>query len=457
MIEPKKIEAILEREEKEDRARIEAILAKALQLQGLELEEAASLLAIKNPELLQQLYKTAKTVKESIYGKRIVIFAPLYISNLCANDCTYCAFRAANQELKRRALTQEEIAQETQTLINQGHKRLLLVAGESYPKEGFSYILNAIETVYDQKTDRGNIRRLNVNIAPLSLDDFKLLAQARIGTYQLFQETYHRPTYEKVHRSGKKKDYGWRLEAIHRAIEAGIEDVGMGVLFGLADWRFDVLALLQHAASLDHRYGIGPHTVSVPRLEPACGSDISLHPPRPVSDEDFSKIISVLRLAIPYTGIILSTRESPATRQFALTLGVSQVSAGSRTNPGGYSENEAFHSQQFSLGDHRSLDEVVRDIASHGYIPSFCTACYRLGRTGEHFMELAKPGKIKSVCEPNAIATFQEYLLDYASPQTRELGEKLIHQRVHELEDAQKNLTTPLIEKLKKGLRDVYV
>jgi len=442
---------------KSDTRRIKEVLAKASEAKGLNFDEVAALVEISSPELLGELFATARAVKERIYGKRLVLFAPLYISNLCSNECLYCAFRARNKELKRRALSQEEIANETRELIKQGHKRVLVVAGESYPREGFDYILKAIETVYSVKEGRGEIRRANVNIAPLTIDEFRLLKSKQIGTYQIFQETYHRETYHKVHLAGKKRDYDWRIESVDRAIEAGIDDVGIGVLFGLFDWRYEILALLQHIRHLENRFGIGPHTLSVPRLEPAIGSDMASHPPHPISDIDFRKLVAILRLAVPYTGIIMSTRESANIRRETFALGVSQISGGSRTNPGGYGTNEKFDEEQFCLGDHRSLDEVIRDVAELGYIPSFCTACYRLGRTGKDFMDLAKPGEIKSHCEPNALGTFMEYLLDYASAQTRATGEKLIEQIAADSDDSQRRIIEKILEKLRAGNRDVFV
>ena len=441
---------------KENVVQTQKILTKALQMQGLSLREVAVLTMVEDHELLQELFDVAKKVKEKIYGKRLVLFAPLYISNLCSNDCAYCAFRASNQELKRRSLSKEEIAHEVKLLVDQGQKRILLVAGESYTRDGFQYILDSIDTAYEVKSQNGQIRRLNVNIAPLTAEDFKKLKAKNIGTYQLFQETYHRDTYKKVHCGGRKADYDWRVACMDRAMEAGIDDVGIGVLFGLADWRFELLALLQHAQYLDNKFGVGPHTISVPRLEPAAGSEIASQPPKPVADIDFYKLIAILRLAVPYTGIILSTRETPQVRRHALSLGVSQISAGSRTNPGGYSTDKE-KTGQFSLGDHRSLDEVIKDVVKMGYIPSFCTACYRLGRTGAHFMELAKPGEIKDMCSPNALVTFQEYLVDYASVETKMLGENLIIRELENMTEEQRMLTKGLIEKIKQGERDVFV
>jgi len=439
-----------------DAAHVGDVLAKAAEMQGLDAGEVAVLSGISDPELLAALFDTARRVKDEIYGRRLVIFAPLYISNLCANECLYCAFRARNTAVKRRALSMEEIAHETRILIDQGHKRILLVAGEAYPKQGFQYVLDAIEAVYSVKHDNGEIRRVNVNVAPLSLDEFKQLHAAKIGTYQIFQETYHHATYHGVHVAGRKADYDWRLTAIDRAMEAGIDDVGIGVLFGLYDWRFEILALMQHIRYLEGKFGIGPHTISVPRLEPASGSLVAEHPPHPVSDVDFRKIVAILRLAVPYTGLIMSTRETAHLRRETFALGVSQISAGSRTNPGGYAEGESAEDGQFSLGDHRSLDEVVADIAALGYIPSFCTGCYRLGRTGQDFMDLARPGEIKKHCDPNAVSTFMEYLDDYASPETRAVGEQQIEAYVAAMEPEPARRAQQLLDRVKAGKRDVY-
>jgi 2-iminoacetate synthase len=439
-------------------ARVREVLAKADELHGLDPAEVAVLMQLSDPGLLGEMFDTAKRAKERIYGRRLVLFAPLYISNMCGNECLYCAFRARNTALKRRALEQEEIARETKLLIDQGHKRILLVAGESYPREGFSYILKAVDTVYSVKSGRGEIRRVNVNIAPLELEEFKQLKAANIGTYQIFQETYHHQTYAAVHVGGRKRDYDWRLGAPDRAMQAGINDVGIGVLFGLFDWRFEVLALMQHIRHLEARFGCGPHTLSVPRLEPASGSDIALHPPRPVSDLDFRKLVAILRLAVPYTGLIMSTRENANIRRETFALGVSQISAGSRTNPGGYStEDGDGDASQFSLGDHRELDEVVRDIAELGYIPSFCTACYRLGRTGMDFMDLAKPGEIKNHCDPNALSTFEEYLQDYASAETRAAGATLIAQALSGMDEKVRSASEAMLAKVRAGGRDVFV
>ncbi len=440
-----------------DPVRIREALARAERMEGLDAADIAALSAISDPELLQELFETAHRVKEHIYGRRLVVFAPLYVSNLCGNECVYCAFRARNTAVKRRALSQDEIVEETKALIRQGHKRVLLVAGEAYPREGFSYVIDAIRTMYGVKEGPGEIRRINVNVAPLTVEQFRELKAAHIGTYQIFQETYHHATYERVHVSGVKRDYDWRVSALDRAMEAGIDDVGIGVLFGLFDWRFELVAMLQHIRWLEEHFGVGPHTISVPRLEPAAGSDLSEHPPFAVSDIDFRKIVAILRLAVPYTGIIMSTRETAQMRRETFALGVSQISAGSRTNPGGYSEGgEEIDGSQFSLGDHRPLDEVIRDVASLGYIPSFCTGCYRLGRTGGDFMDLAKPGDIKAHCDPNAVSTFAEYLMDYASPETRRIGEEMIEKTMADMGPLPLERARKLLDRVKQGERDAY-
>ncbi|MHC5139868.1 MAG: [FeFe] hydrogenase H-cluster radical SAM maturase HydG [Planctomycetota bacterium] len=438
-------------------AAIRDIISKAKELKGLDAEDIAKLASIRDPELLGELFQAAKEIKEVIYGNRMVIFSPLYISNLCQNECLYCAFRAKNKAVKRRALSRDEVQQETKILINQGHKRVLLVAGESYPRQGFQYVLDSIAAVYETKVGNGEIRRVNINVAPLDVDEFRQLKAAEIGTYQLFQETYHRPTYKKVHVSGQKADYDWRVTAMDRAMEAGIDDLGIGVLFGLCDWRFELLALMQHIRHLESKFGVGPHTISVPRLEPAGGSDMASHPPQPVNDTDFRKIVAILRLAVPYTGIIMSTRETPKMRRETFALGVSQISAGSRTNPGGYAEGEDIADEaQFSLGDHRSLDEVIADVANLGYIPSFCTGCYRLGRTGQDFMDLAKPGLIKQHCDPNALSTFMEYLLDYGSQQTVSVGETLIAGTLEKMDELTRRRSEEMLAKVRDGRRDVF-
>ena len=457
-IDEQEIEAMLGVRQRTDAARVRELLAKARERRGLTMEEVLCLSHVEKPELLAEIFSTAKEIKEEIYGSRLVLFAPLYISNRCHNECTYCAFRASNKELTRRTLTQEEIAEETRILIKQGHKRALVVAGEELPEEGFQYILDSIATVYATKVGPGEIRRVNVNLAPQSVEHFRALKAAQIGTFQLFQETYHRPTYAKVHVRGRKRDYDWRATVFDRAMEAGIDDVGMGVLFGLYDWRFELMAMMQHFRHLEETFGVGPHTISFPRMEPAVGSDIASKPPYAVSDTDFMKMIAIMRLAVPYTGMIMSTRETAEVRRATFEVGISQISAGSRSDPGGYKDGEGDpNGSQFQLGDHRTVAEVVSDVVSLGYVPSFCTACYRLGRTGHDFMDMAKPGEIKYHCHPNAISTFQEYLCDYATPQARTAGEKLISIELANMDGQQTACTLPMLNQVRGGERDVFL
>jgi len=457
-IDDKRICTELETNAEPSRSTVIDILKRAKELKGLNYHDVMTLLNINDPELTQKLFDTAKYAKEEIYGNRLVLFAPLYISNLCNNECLYCAFRSANSKLVRRALSQDEIKKETEALIDQGHKRLLLVAGESYGKEGLNYVLRSIETIYNTRTEKGNIRRLNVNIAPLSVDEFKQLKEYNIGTYQIFQETYHKETYKKLHLKGPKSNYEYRLDVIDRAFTSGIQDVGIGVLFGLYDWKYEILALLQHIKHLEEKFGMGPHTISIPRIEPALGSNLSYDPPYSVDDENFKKIIAVLRLAVPYTGIILSTRENQETRRAAFELGISQISAGSRTNPGGYKTEQEDTEAQFSLGDTRPLMDVIKDMVSANHIPSFCTGCYRLGRVGKDFMDLAKPGLIKEHCLPNAMLTFAEYLYDFADNELKQKGFELINEMLKNdisncdtREKTEKNLN-----EIKNGKRDLY-
>ena len=452
------IESILAKSRRPEPSQVRELLVKAREMHGLSMEEVARLSFVESPELLAEIFSTAKQIKEEIYGTRLVLFAPLYISNRCANECTYCAFRATNADLKRRTLTQEEIAEETRILIRQGHKRILMVSGEALPPEGFQYILDSIATIYETKIGPGEIRRVNVNLAPQTTERFRQLKAANIGTFQLFQETYHRPTYAAVHLKGTKRDYDWRATAFDRAMTAGIDDVGIGVLFGLYEWRFEIIAMMQHIQHLEQKFGVGPHTISFPRMEPAVGSDIASRPPHPVSDADFLKMIAIMRLAVPYTGMIMSTREGADVRRATLEVGISQISAGSRTDPGGYKDGEGDpNGSQFQLGDHRPMEEVISDVVSLGYLPSFCTACYRLGRTGQDFMDMAKPGEIKYHCHPNALSTFQEYLSDYASPQAKAAGEKLISIELQHMDGQQTDIALPMLNQVRRGERDVFV
>jgi 2-iminoacetate synthase len=440
-------------------ARVRAILEKAKAMEGLSFDETATLIALTDPELTEELFAIARALKEEIYGSRLVMFAPLYISNKCANECSYCAYRASNRDLHRIVLNQEQIAAEVKVIIEQGHKRILMVAGESYPDgNSLQYVYKAIETVYATHSGNGEIRRVNVNVAPLTVENFRSLHATGIGTYQCFQETYHRETYAKVHTRGKKSDYDWRATVMDRAMEAGIDDVGIGALLGIYDWRFELLAMLQHIHHLEERFGCGPHTISVPRLEPASGTDFTATTPWALSDSNFLKLIAILRLTVPYTGMIMSTRESAEVRHKSYQIGISQTSAGSRTDPGGYEREQGdFESSQFAVGDKRPLDQVVREIASMGFTPSFCTACYRTGRTGSDFMDIAKPGAIKYHCEPNAMATFTEYLEDYASPETRKAGDEHILHQIAQMDATQKRIATPMIVAVRDGERDVFV
>jgi 2-iminoacetate synthase len=457
-INEEEIEGVLTRSRRPQPARVRELLAKAREMHGLSMEEVACLSFVEAPELIAEIFAAAKQIKEEIYGTRLVLFAPLYISNRCANECTYCAFRATNATLKRRTLTQEEIADETRILVRQGHKRVLMVAGEALPPQGFQYILDSIATIYNTKVGNGEIRRVNVNLAPQTVERFRQLKEAEIGTFQLFQETYHRPTYAAVHLKGTKRDYDWRTTAFDRAMEAGIDDIGMGALFGLYEWRFEIMAMMQQIRHLEEKFGVGPHTISFPRIEPAVGSEIASQPPHAVSDADFLKMIAIMRLAVPYTGMIMSTRETAEVRRATLELGISQISAGSRTDPGGYKDGEGDpNGSQFQLGDHRTIEEVVTDVVSLGFLPSFCTACYRLGRTGQDFMDIAKPGEIKYHCQPNALSTFQEYLCDYATPEAKAAGEKFISIELQQMDQQQTATALPMLNKVRRGERDVFV
>ena len=436
------------------------VIAKALDARGLNLKESAALLNIENPQILEELYHSAKQVKEKIYGNRLVLFAPLYLSNLCVNNCLYCAFRKDNRELTRKTLTLDEIEKEASYLIQQGQKRLILVCGEHPKKSSIDYIGEAIDKIYSINYNGNNIRRVNINSAPEDVENFKILKSFGIGTYQCFQETYHYDTYMYMHPEGPKRDYQYRLYVMDRALQAGIDDVGIGSLFGLTDYKFETLALLQHAFELDAKYGIGPHTISVPRLEPALNAPAAIAPPYPVDDVSFKKLVAVIRLAVPYTGIILSTRESADLRRQLFEVGVSQISAGSRTSPGSYSketEMEETELAQFQLGDHRPLDEVVKDCTQLGYMPSFCTACYRSHRTGDRFMKLAKTGNIGKICVPNALTTFKEYLNDFASDETKQVAEKFLSKEINGLNGTEKKKVNKMIEKVDAGERDVYL
>ena len=438
-------------------AEADAILNKALELKGLDLQEAAALLRIDSEALLSRLFAAAGLVKEKIYGKRLVLFAPLYTGNVCSNNCLYCAFRKDNKALKRKILSMEEIEKEVYSLLAEGHKRLLMICGES-ENNNLDYFIQAISTAYAVRNGTAYVRRINAEIAPLDIEGFRKLKKTGIGTYVCFQETYDPVLYEQYHPApGPKADYEYRLTVMDRAMRAGIDDVGIGALFGLADYRFEVLSLLEHAAHLEKEFGCGPHTVSVPRIEPADNAPLADKVPCRVSDTDFKKLIAVIRISLPYTGIILSTRETEKLRSELFQYGVSQISAGSRTNPGAYSEKSNTTGSQFSLGDHRSLDEVISGLIDKEHIPSFCTGCYRKGRGGNDFMDLAKPGLIKEFCMPNAVFTFKEYLNDYAAPATKAKGllliERILAERGNESLAARMR---EVLDQIENGERDIY-
>jgi 2-iminoacetate synthase len=406
------------------------------------------------------MFTVARQVKEKIYGKRMVFFAPLYISNYCVNECAYCGYHKSNAEMTRRKLSMDEIAREVRVLEEMGHKRIALEAGEDPRNNPIEYILEAMKTIYSVQEKHGNIRRINVNIAATTVDNYRKLKEAGIGTYVLFQETYHKETYEKLHRSGPKADYLWHLTAMDRAMEGGIDDVGLGVLFGLYDYRFEVMGLLMHSLHLEAVFGVGCHTISVPRLRPADGVDLNSFPYL-VQDDAFRKIIAVIRLAVPYTGMLMSTREQPGYRDELLALGISQISAGSSVGVGGYYKEQADierpNTAQFQVEDERTPEELIHNLCCSGYIPSYCTACYRSGRTGDRFMALAKTGQIVNVCQPNAILTFKEYLEDYAGPENRALGEKVIEEHLQQIKNEKvKAKTREYLELIEKGQRDFY-
>lgn len=448
----------LEEQRKPDSQRIRDIINKSLDKHRLNPDETAALLNVTDPELRQMILDGAKTLKERIYGNRIVLFAPLYIGNECVNDCVYCGFRISNKECMRSTLEHEQLVNETIALENSGHKRLILVYGE-HPKYDAQYIHDTVETVYNTKSGKGEIRRVNINAAPLDIEGFKIVKEAGIGTYQIFQETYHQQTYEKMHPRGPKSSFLWRLDGLDRAMQAGIDDLGIGALMGLYDYRFEVMGLLYHTIHLEDRFGIGPHTISFPRIEPAVGTEFAQHPPFNVTDEQFKHLVATIRLSVPYTGMILTAREPIEIRREVLSYGVSQIDAGSSIGVGSYSadNDEAFKKAQFVLGDTRTLDEVIFELAQDGYIPSFCTSCYRAGRTGEHFMEFAIPGFVKRFCTPNALLTFAEYLYDYSSVKTRQAGLALIEKELTQIpdENMQKTVRDKLIQ-LQEGTRDLY-
>ena len=441
-----------------DASRIKDIVAKSLAKQRLNPDETAALINVTNPELKELILEGAHTLKERIYGNRIVLFAPLYVGNECINDCVYCGFRISNKECNRATLSKEELIAETEALEDKGHKRLIMVYGE-HPKYSPEYIAETVQTVYNVKHNKGEIRRVNINAAPLDIEGFRTVKSVGIGTYQIFQETYNEEMYKKLHPSGPKSNFLWRLYGLDRAMQAGIDDLGIGALMGLYDWHFEVMGLLYHTIHLETRFGVGPHTISFPRIEPAIGTDFTMHPPYQVSDEDFKLLIAAIRLSVPYTGMILTAREPIAVRDEVMHYGISQIDAGSSIGVGDYAhkDEESKRKSQFVLGDTRTLDDVIYELASSGYIPSFCTSCYRAGRTGEHFMEFAIPGFVKRFCTPNALLTFAEYLYDYASPRTKKVGLELIDREVAKIEDPQMYVSIQEnLAKMKEGIRDLH-
>jgi len=442
---------------KPSRERVQEVIDRALDKNRLSLEEVAVLINATDNDQIEAIKNGARTLKEKVYGHRIVLFAPLYIGNLCTNNCSYCGYKASNKKAVRVTLSHDDLIEQVESLEDTGQKRLILVYGE-HPRYNAKFIADSVKTVYEVKKGNGEIRRVNINAAPLDIEGFRIVKDSGIGTYQVFQETYHAETYDKVHISGKKKDYDWRLTALDRAQEAGIDDVGIGALFGLYDWRFEVLSLVRHVNHFETVYNVGPHTISFPRIQNA--SELDIDSKYMVSDSDFTKLVAILRLAVPYTGLILTARESAEIRDEILGFGVSQIDGGTKIEMKGYTNEEKdqnIDKEQFQINDNRSLNEIMDELISKGFIPSFCTACYRLGRTGQHFMEFSVPGFIKKFCTPNALLTLAEYLEDYAPPQTKENGYKLISEKIKEIDD--EKYVEKLVEKLnliKQGKRDLY-
>lgn len=441
---------------KENIELIDNIIEKAKKRRGLTHREASVLLACEIPEKIEECYKLAQQIKKDFYGNRIVMFAPLYLSNYCVNGCLYCPYHMKNKTIARKKLTQEEIKKEVIALQDMGHKRLALEAGEHPEINPIEYILESIKTIYSIKHKNGAIRRVNVNIAATTVENYKKLKNAGIGTYILFQETYHKESYLKLHPTGPKHDYDYHTEAHDRAMEAGVDDVGLGVLFGLELYKYELCGLLMHAEHLEARFGVGPHTISVPRLKRADNIDPDTFD-NGISDEIFEKICAIIRISVPYTGMIISTRESKEVREKVLKLGVSQISGASKTSVGGYAdcEPEEENSEQFDVSDKRTLDEVVRWLMEQGFIPSFCTACYREGRTGDRFMSLCKNGQIQNCCHPNALITLKEFLSDYASDETKKIGEELIKAEINNIPNEKvKEICQDYLDKIQQGVRD---
>ncbi|MBD3383753.1 [FeFe] hydrogenase H-cluster radical SAM maturase HydG [candidate division KSB1 bacterium] len=479
-IDEKRILNHLEQNQQPDKQRIRDIMQKSLDIERLDADETAALIHVTDADLWQEMYETGLKVKQRVYDNRIVFFAPLYCGNLCINNCAYCGFRHENKSEKRRVLSMQEIEAETKAVISKGHKRMIAVYGE-HPTTDVDYMVDSIKTMYGVKGKARNgysaIRRVNVNAAPMSIADLKKLWQVGIGTYQVFQETYHKPTYYQVHPSGPKANYRWRLYALHRAMDAGIDDLAIGALFGLADWRFEVMGLLYHAIDLEKQFDIGPHTISFPRLTPAGGSTLSTHSPYRVDDDTFKKLVTIIRLSVPYTGLIITARENPELKKEVIKVGCTQTDASTKIGIGGYTEalkelkkiqnkdkDQDETKQQFRLGDTRSLDAVIRELAEMGMITSFCTAGYRCGRTGDKIMGLLKNCVEGKFCKLNAVLTFREYLDDYALEETRKIGEKLIEKEMAEIKSMpffQKGKLLQTFEsyyrKVANGERDIYI
>lgn len=442
---------------KSDKIRVREVIAKSLEKHRLTLAETATLINSVGTDLFDEIREGARLLKEKIYGNRIVLFAPLYVGNKCTNNCQYCGFRVSNRDAIRMTLTHDEIIKEVEALEDNGQKRLILVFGE-HPDYSADYIAHIVKIVYNVRKGHGEIRRVNINAAPLDIEGFRKVGNSGIGTYQIFQETYHPEAYQWYHIGGKKRDFEWRLTALDRAQEAGIDDVGIGALFGLYDWRFEVLGLVRHTNHLEACYNIGPHTISFPRIKDALS--LNINNKYQTNDEDFKKLVPILRLAVPYTGMILTAREAPDVRKEMMQYGVSQIDGGTKLELGSYSDSkneiQDLNREQFRINDPRSLSEVIDELLVNDYLPSFCTSCYRAGRTGEHFMEFSVPGFIKRFCTPNAILTLSEYICDYASEKVAEKGWGVIEKNIQKLEPGVAKITREKIEMIKKGERDLY-
>ncbi|KAF5070591.1 Biotin synthase [anaerobic digester metagenome] len=448
-------------ETKSDKQKVREVIARSLEKKRLTLRETAVLINANDPELIEEIKEGARELKKRVYGNRIVLFAPLYVGNKCTNNCKYCGFRASNKEAIRKTLTDEELVKEVEALEDNGQKRLILVYGE-HPEYSADYIAHTVKTVYGVKKGPGEIRRVNINAAPLEIDEFRKVKEAGIGTYQIFQETYHPEAYKNYHLGGKKRNFEYRLTALDRAQEAGIDDVGIGALFGLYDWRFEVLGLVRHTNHLEACYHVGPHTISFPRIQNA--SKLDLGTDYTVNDEDFARLVAILRLAVPYTGMILTARENPRLRHEVIQFGVSQIDGGTKLELGSYShsinEEQDLNREQFQINDNRSLNEIIEELFENDYLPSFCTACYRRGRTGEHFMEFSVPGFIKRFCSPNAMLTLAEYLEDYAPADTKKKGWEVIEKNLDDLQQhadaVNMNELRIRLLRVRSGERDLY-